>query len=66
MNVKVNKEDIVIFRGAKAKHAILRYILKNKLDAKRVDDITIYDKYGHKIDQDAPLKENSSITFKFN
>ena len=66
MNVKVNKEEIVIFRGATAKHAILRYILKNRLDTKSVDNITIYDRYGHQIDQDAPLKEGSIITFKFN
>lgn len=64
MIVKVNKEEVRIFRGATAKHAILRYILKKKMEASALDKIEVYDSRGHVIGDDAPLKEGQSITFK--
>ncbi len=64
MTVTVNNQEIRIFNGATAKHAILRYLLRNKLDVKKVDNLVIKDKYGHQIDGDAPLSNGQTITFK--
>ena len=64
MIVKVNKEEVRIFKGATAKHAILKYILKKKMDASAIDNIKVFDKFGHEIGDDSPLKEGQSITFK--
>ncbi|MBP5693528.1 MAG: hypothetical protein J6W86_07465 [Bacteroidales bacterium] len=65
MIVKVNKEEVRIFKGATAKHAILRYILKKKMDASKLGEIKVFDGRGHEIGDDSPLKEGQSITFKF-
>ncbi|MBQ3381950.1 MAG: hypothetical protein IJG54_01265 [Bacteroidales bacterium] len=64
MIVKVNKEEVRIFKGANAKHAILKYILKNKMDVSALDNIKVFDSKGHEIGDDSPLKEGQSITFK--
>ena len=64
MIVKVNKEEVRIFKGATAKHAILKYILKKKMEVSALDEMKVFDSQGHKIGDDAPLKEGQSITFK--
>ena len=64
MIVKVNKEEVRIFKGASAKHVILKYILMKKMDASSLDSIMVFDSKGHQIGDDAPLKEGQSITFK--
>ena len=43
MIVKVNKEEVRIFKGATAKHAILRYILKKKMEISALDQIKVFD-----------------------
>ncbi len=63
MTVTVNKEEVRIFKGATAKHAVLRYILMTKGDVSKLDSIKIYDSKGHLIGDDAPLREGQAITF---
>jgi hypothetical protein len=64
MRVKVNRRHIDLFEGAQVKHALLKYFLVRKLDRNLMTTVTVYDAYGHLIDDEAPLKENQRITFK--
>ena len=64
MVVKINGEDVRIFKGATAKHAILKYMLKNKMDVSDLDNLKVFDAKGRKIGDDAPLKEGQAISFK--
>ncbi|MBP5229787.1 MAG: hypothetical protein J6Z32_06560 [Bacteroidales bacterium] len=64
MIVKVNNEEVRIFKGASVKHALLRYILRIKADVSNIEKLQVKDCKGHQIDQDAPLKEGDSITVK--
>ena len=60
MIVKVNKEEVRIFKGANAKHAILKYILKNKMVVSALDNIKVFDSKGYEIGDDSPLEDGQS------
>lgn len=62
MIVKVNNQEVRIFKGASVKHALLRYILRVKADVSNIEKLQVKDRKGHQLDQDAPLKEGDSIT----
>jgi len=61
MKVKVNDKEISIFGGAMAVDAIRKYIVTEDMDLDIVERLNVYDKYGHEIDMEAPLKEGDSI-----
>lgn len=62
MIVKVNNQEVRIFKGASVKHTLLRYILRVKADVSNIEKLQVKDRKGHQLDQDAPLKEGDSIT----
>jgi len=64
MKVKVNTRTLQLFEGACVKNALLRYFSVKKLDKQLIDDLEVYDAYGHVIDHDAPLKDGQQITFE--
>ena len=64
MKVKVNRKTIEIFDGAKARQALLRYFTIRKMDLKLVENLEVYDAYGHQIGLDAPLSDGQAIKFK--
>ena len=64
MNVKVNRKTVSVFEGAKARHALLRYFAVKKLPLSLVDEVSVFDSYGHETDLDAPLREGQTIKFK--
>ena len=63
MNIKVNGKSIVIFKGATARDALLRYFARCDIDRRLAKDAVIYDKWGHTISPDSPLTNNQEITF---
>lgn len=63
MNIKVNGKPIVIFKGATARDALLRYFARCDIDRRQVKQAVIYDKWGHTISPDSPLSNNQEITF---
>jgi hypothetical protein len=64
MKVKVNRRTIEIFDGAKVRQALLRYFTIRKMDLKLVEQLEVYDAYGHQIGLDSPLSEGQAIKFK--
>lgn len=65
MKVKVNRRTLDIFEGAKARNALLRYFRIRKFDLSLVEEVDVFDVYGHPIDLDAPLSEGQIIKYKF-
>ena len=61
MTVIVNKSKIRIFNGATVGDAVLRWAVRNRLDISKVSSIQVTDKWGHKLDNAAPLHENQII-----
>ena len=66
MRIKVNEKTIVIFKGATARDALLRYFARCDIDRSLVKQAVIYDKWGHTIGHDSPLSDNQEITFSTN
>ena len=64
MTVIINQQEVEIFEGALVKHALLRYFVQNKLDKSNINEVEIFDKYGHVIDHDAPISENQQLSFE--
>ena len=64
MEIKVNDTPVRVFKGAKARHALLKYFSMNLMDKTISDDMEIFDAYGHQIDLDSPLSDGQSITFE--
>lgn len=64
MEIFVNNTPVRVFKGAKARHALLKYFSMNLMDKSLSEDMEIYDAYGHLIDMDAPLADGQSITFE--
>ena len=54
-----------VFEGAEVKHALLTYLARRRLSVKLVDKMTVYDAWGHEIDQDAPVSEHQAIRAKY-
>ena len=64
MILKVNRKNIEVFEGALVRHALLSYFAWKGLDVSRVENLTVYDRWGHEIDLDAPASQHESIKFK--
>ena len=64
MKVQVNRTVVDIFDGARAQHAVLRYLAHRRLPQALLKQGRIQDTYGHEIGLDAPLHEGQIIKFK--
>lgn len=64
MNITVNDKTVQIFTGAKAVDAIRKYMVEIQKSPSGLETLTIFDKYGHEIDGEAPLKEGDVIEVK--
>ncbi len=64
MKLKVNRKIIDIFEGAQVRHALLRYFAWKGLDVDQVESLTVFDRWGHEIDLDAPASQHEQIKFK--
>ena len=61
MTVIVNKSRIRIFAGARVGDAVLRWAVRNRLDISRVSSLQVVDRWGHALDNGAPLSDNQMI-----
>lgn len=61
MTVVVNRSKIRIFNGARVGDAVLRWAVRNRLDISKVSSLEVTDKWGHKLDNAAPLSDNQII-----
>ena len=61
MTVIVNNSPIRIFRGAKVRDLLLRFAVRNKLDLKSVTQLKVTDRWGHALDNEAPLNDNQIV-----
>ena len=61
MTVIVNKSKIRIFSGAKVGDAVLRWAVRNRLDIDKVPTLQVTDRWGHLLDNAAPLSDNQII-----
>ena len=61
MTVIVNDSRIRIFSGATVGDAVLRWAVRNRLEISKVPSIQVTDKWGHKLDNAAPLSENQIL-----
>ena len=64
MILKVNRKNIEVFEGALVRHALLSYFAWKGLDVSLVKNLTVYDRWGHEIDLDAPPSQHEAIKFK--
>lgn len=64
MKLKVNRKNIEVFEGAQVRHAILSYFAWKGLDVRLIGKLTVFDRWGHEIDLDAPASQHTMITFK--
>ena len=53
-----------MFEGAEVKHALLTYLARQRKSVKLVDQMTVYDRWGHEIDQGAPVSQHREIKAK--
>ena len=61
MTVIVNKSKIRIFNGARVGDAVLRWAVRNRLDIDQVSSLQVTDKWGHKLDNAAPLSDQQIL-----
>ena len=61
MTVIVNNLKIRIFKGATVGDVLLRYLVRNGLDLNNISVYEVADKWGHKLDNSAPLSERQII-----
>ena len=61
MTIIVNNSKIRIFGGATVGDDVLRWAVRNRLDISKISSIEVTDKWGHKLDNGAPLSENQII-----
>jgi len=61
MQIKVNRRKIALFEGARAQHAVLRYLVARKLSPSLAQEAVITDADGHPLDGDAPLSDGQTI-----
>jgi len=64
MKVRVNRRTLSVFEGAKVRNVLLRYFTVKKLNKQLVDEVEVYDAFGHELDLDAPLSEGQKIIFE--
>jgi len=65
MKLKVNRKNIEVFEGAQVRHAILSYFAQKGMDVDQVKSLTVFDRWGHEIDLDAPACQFDVVKFKF-
>lgn len=61
MTVIVNDSKIRIFNGARVGDAVLRWAVRNRVDISKVSSLQVTDEWGHKIGNEAPLKDQQII-----
>ena len=64
MRLKVNRKFVEVFEGAQVRHALLSYFAWKGLDVRIVDNLKVFDRWGHEIDLDAPASQHEQIKFK--
>ena len=64
MKLKINRKTVEVFEGAQVRHALLSYFALKGLDVCLVKSLTVYDRWGHEIDQDAPASQFDVVKFK--
>ena len=64
MKLRVNRKNIEVFEGALVRHALLSYFAWKGLDVDLVNSLTVYDRWGHEIDLNAPASQHEQIKFK--
>jgi len=65
MRLKINRCILDVFEGAEIQHALLMYLVRRRMSTKLIDQLAVYDIWGHEIDQDAPVSEHREIRIKF-
>ncbi len=63
MKLKVNRKNINVFEGAQVRHAILSYFVQKGIDVGQIDSLTVFDRWGHEIDLDAPASQFDVVKF---
>ena len=64
MKLKVNRKMIDVFEGAQVRHALLSYFALKGMDVGLMDSLTVYDRWGHEIDLDAPASQFDVVKFR--
>lgn len=64
MKIKVNRRTLELFEGATVRHALLKYFSIRKMDLSLVEEVQVFDGYGHRTDLDAPLKDGQTVRYK--
>ena len=64
MKLKVNRKNIDVVEGAQVRHAILSYYALKGMDVRQVESLTVYDRWGHEIDLDAPASQFNVVKFR--
>ena len=64
MDVHVNGQTVIVFQGATALDALLRYFAKCDIDRRMAQKAVIYDQWGHIIGHDSPMRDNQVISYK--
>ena len=64
MKMKVNRKNVIVFEGAEVRHAVLTYLAQKGMDVRLADSMTVYDRWGHEIDLDAPASQFDVVKFR--
>ena len=64
MKLKINRKTVEVFEGAQVRHALLSYFALKGMDVRQVKSLTVFDRWGHEIDLDAPASQHEAIKFK--
>jgi len=65
MKLKVNRTTIEVFEGAEIRQALLTYLARRRMSLKFIDQLEVFDVWGHEIDQGAPVSQYSQVKLKF-
>lgn len=65
MKLKVNRTTIEVFEGAEIRHALRTYLARRRMSLTFIDQMVVYDEWGHEIDLDAPVSQHQQIKLKF-
>lgn len=63
MKVYVNDKALVIFRGCRAKDAVLRFLSRTG-GALTIEGLVFRDAWGNRIEEDSPMTEGRRIFFQ--
>ena len=56
---------IEVFEGAEIRQALLSYLVRRKISVKFIDQLVVYDIWGHEIDHGAPAREFKELKIRF-